>query len=164
MADREDLVGVRGWLAFFVVILAVITPLRATVATYTNLYDDPSLASFYGNAWPMLEALEWALVAAAVVGAWFLAWRLVFVQVWATVRMVIAGIWILSLGFVALEILLVSIVGDIPFGPLVAAVTLDVVRALIFGAIWTTYFLQSKRVAKTYPRHTGREEMAEVFG
>ena len=44
-----------------------------------------------------------------------------------------------------------------------AGASTELVRALIFGGIWTAYFLRSERVANTYARPGEPDALAEVF-
>jgi hypothetical protein len=162
--ENRELRGVEGWLRFFVIVIGVFSPLRMVAMTAVNLYGDPQVAAAYGDLWPMLQAAEWAIVAAAILGCWFMAWRLVRRRVRATVRITIAGIWLLALGTQIADLLMVSLVAAIPLGELAAAMAGDMAKSIGFGLVWTSYFLVSKRVANTYVRNSADEEIAEVFG
>lgn len=160
--DRT-LVGVGGWLAFFVIGLAVLTPLAAVGTTAVNLYGDPAVASAYGDRWAALHAFEWAVVALIVALAWYMTWRLMKVEVWQTVRIVIGGIWTIGVGSVLVEALGVSLIGGLPIDQTVGAVGPELIRPVIYGAIWTAYFLKSERVANTYLRDADPDQLDEVF-
>lgn len=156
--------GVGGWLAFFVLAIAVLTPIGMVVSTAGALYGE-SNAGFETMAyWTTLQAFEWSLAAVTIAGCWFIAWRLLRVQVWRSVQITIAGIWILSLGSLIADFVGVSLITGIPFGMLAEGLGREIVRPLVFGAIWTAYFLRSRRVANTYPRDGDPNEVAEVFG
>lgn len=162
--NDPDGAGVGGWLAFFVLIMAVFTPLAMIVSTASALYGDAA-AGFAGmDYWTTLQVFEWALAAVVIAGCWYIAWRLNRVQVWRTVQVTIAGIWILGLGSLIADFIGVSLITGIPIGLLAEGLGREIVRPLIFGAIWTAYFLRSKRVANTYPRDGDPDEVAEVFG
>jgi hypothetical protein len=158
--DDRDLRGVGGWLAFLVIILAVLTPLRILVSTL-QLYNDPTIAAAFGSRWALIQAIEIGLSVATVLFSWYLAWRLNAVEVWRTVQIVIAGLWILSLGTLAVEVLAVSLLGGLPLGAMLEAMTVEIVRGFVFSGIWTAYLLKSRRVANTYGDR--EEEVAEVF-
>lgn len=166
MSDREEkaLRGVGGWLAVFVVILGVISPIRIIVTTWTSLYGEPDLAPTYGEVWPTLVAFEWTTVAVAVLITCFLAWRLIAVHVWRSVQMVIAGIWALAIGIQLVDAIGVSLIAGIPIANLLPAMGPEVVQPIVFCTVWTAYLLRSKRVANTYPRHAGADRAAEIFG
>jgi hypothetical protein len=158
--DDRYLRGVGGWLAFLVIVLAVLTPLRVLVSTL-QLYGDPEIAAAFGSRWALIQAIEIGLSVATVLFSWYLAWRLNAVEVWRTVQIVIAGLWILSLGTLALEVLAVSLIGGLPLGAMVEATMFEVVRGFVFAGIWTAYLLKSRRVANTYADR--QEDVAEVF-
>jgi hypothetical protein len=162
--ENGELRGVGGWLRFFVIVIGVISPLQMVVMTAINLYRDPQVAAAYGDLWPMLQAAEWSIVAAAILGCWFMVWRLVRRRVRKTVWITIAGIWLLVLGTQLADLLAVSLIAAIPFGELAAAMAGGMAKSIGFGVVWTSYFLVSKRVANTYVRNPADEEMAEVFG
>ena len=159
---HRELAGVGGWLTFFLIIIGVLTPLRAIFETI-GLHTDPEIAAAFGDAWTIIAPLEWALTALQLGILWYMVWRLLKVQVWQTVRVVIAGIWISTLGIPVMEIVAISVFAAFPLEQLFANVAIELVRSLIFGAIWTAYFLRSERVANTYLRQDNPEEMAEVF-
>ena len=159
---HRELAGVGGWLTFFLIGLGVLSPL-IVIAALASLYTDPQVAVSYGDAWPLLEKIEWLLTAVQLGLLWYMAWRLLKVHVWQSVRIVIGGIWVVALGMPMLETMSVCLVGGVPFdaiGPLVIG---EFVRGLIYCAIWTAYFLRSERVANTYLRQENPEAMAEVF-
>jgi hypothetical protein len=163
MYDDRALVGVGGWLAFFVISLTVFTPLAMGAGTAANLYGDPATAVAYGDSWRALETFEWTLSALVVALAWYMAWRLMKVEVWRTVRIVIAGIWLIGVGSVVAEALGVWLVGGMSFDLAVGAIGPELIRPSIYGTIWTAYFLRSQRVANTYVKDADANDMAEVF-
>jgi hypothetical protein len=164
MYDDRTLVGVGGWLAFFVISLAVLTPLALIGGTAANLYGDPAVAAAYGDNWTALQAFEWTLSLLIVALAWYLSWRLMKVEVWQTVRIVIAGIWVIGVGGVVAEAIGVWLIGGISLDLALGAVAPELIRPFIYSAIWTTYFLRSQRVANTYLRDSDPDDIAEVFG
>jgi len=162
--NDPDGAGVGGWLAFFVLVMAAFTPLTMVVTTATTLYGDAAMPLAYADHWAALQIFEWSLAAAVIAGCWFIAWRLVKVQAWRTVRVTIAGIWIIALGSLLAEFLGVALIAGLPLTLLAADLGRELVRPLVFCTVWTAYFLRSKRVANTYPRHPEADEVAEVFG
>ena len=158
--DRT-LVGIGGWLAFFVIIMAVFTPL----ATVMNLVEltQPETSAVFGDRMGTIMGLEIGLGLINVLGAWFLVWRLVKVERWQTVRIVIAGIWILGVGLALVELLLLAFVGGVGTDIVVQGGALVMVRPVIFATLWTAYFLKSERVANTYLRDADPDELDQVF-
>ena len=156
----EGPVGVGGWLGFFVVALGLLSP-GAGLIQMLGLYSDPSIAAAFGTSWPAIQIAEWTLFALAVAGCWYLVWRLLNVQTRSTVKVVIAGIWLISVGGLAADVLVVSLGSGLPLNALLGV---EAVRPIVFCAIWTTYFLVSKRVANTYRDEPEEAELSEVFG
>lgn len=152
-----------GWLALFVAIMAFFSPLSLVAGTASALYGDPAIRSAYPDSvFGAIEIGEWTLVTGGVLGCWFVAYRLMKVQVWRSVQLTVAGIWILGLGLTVCDLILVSVVAGIDIVELAAASTRELGRPLVFGTVWTAYFLRSRRVANTYPRGDGEQD-ASVF-
>jgi hypothetical protein len=164
MDESKDLVGVGGWLATFIVILAVISPIRLLVSTWIDLYGDPGTAAAFEGDWPAIQACEWTIAAVAVAISWFLAWRLIRVHAWSSVRLTIAGIWTLAFGIQLADLIGVSLIGGFPLGDMMQAVVPSLLQPVVFSTVWTTYLLRSRRVANTYPRYGAADELAGVFG
>jgi len=160
---NPDGAGVGGWLALFVLIMAVFTPIGVLISTYGSLYGDPAVAAAYRDSWGAIQLFEWGLALAVIACCWFIAWRLNYVQVWRSVRIAIFGIWVIGLGALVVDFAGIALLAGIPFAQLAGAAGPEFVRSLVFCAIWTTYFLVSKRVANTYPRHADPDEAAAVF-
>ena len=154
--------GIGGWLAFFMIVMALISPVRALV-DMLGLYADPAIAVGYGESWRVIEIAEWTLFGLVIAGSWYLVWRLSSMRTWKTVRIVVAGIWLLSVGGVLAELVLVTAVTGLPVGSLLQEMGFDAARPILFSAVWTAYFLVSKRVANTYSRHPDEDELANVF-
>jgi hypothetical protein len=161
-ADR-DLVGIGGWLAFFVFILALLSPLALVGSLYLNMFADTETAAVIGPSWGALQAAESVATACFVALAWFMAYRLVYVRNRKTVRIVIAGLWLLGIGGVLVDGLLVIVVGGLAFDAVAGAVAAELVRPLISATLWTAYFLISKRVFNTYPEYGDSDELADIF-
>jgi len=156
--------GVAGWLAFFVVVIGLLSPLRILISVYSGLYGDPAAASFFAEVWTRLQAFEWTMAALSIAGCWYIVWRLFNVQRWSTVRVTIVGIWLLGVGLLLVDSLGAALIAGISPGVVMAEIPpQELVQPLIFGSIWTAYFLLSKRVANTYPRHPEHEELREPF-
>jgi hypothetical protein len=162
--NDEGGAGVGGWLAFFVLVMAVFTPGAMVVGTAISLYGDASVAAAYGAQWTALQAFEWTLAALIIAGCWYIAWRLNKVQVWQTVRITIAGIWIIAIGSTIADFAGVSLITGLPIADLMQGSGPELARPFVFSTLWTAYFLRSKRVANTYRRDGDPEAVAEVFG
>lgn len=161
--DDGELRGVGGWLGFFVVVIAIFSPLRILITTYTSLHADPEVALAYGSLWDRLVFVEWIISGSAVLLCWFIAWRLVAHHVWTSVRIAIAGIWMVAVGYRAVEFGLVSLLTGIPIDALMALSVFELIQPLFFGLLWTAYLLRSERVANTYPPASDAAEVAGVF-
>jgi len=154
--------GVGGWLALFVVVMTLFTPVAMVVTTMKSLYEDPAVAAAFGGLWGIIQIYEWSLAAIVALGCWYIAWRLNYVQTWQTVRITIIGIWLVGVGSLLADFVGISLIGGFPIVALAEEAGVGLVRPFVFGAIWTTYFLQSKRVANTYRRDGA--DVARVFG
>jgi len=158
-----ELRGIGGWLAFFLVVMGVFSPLRVAVTLWTNLYEDPQVAAAYGANWPTLELVEWIIAGLTVAGCWFVVGRMILVKNWTSVRIAIVGIWVLAIGTIFVELVAVSWIAGIPMEQLTAGIVLEIARPVFFCLIWTGYLLKSVRVANTYNRDGLAVEAAEVF-
>ncbi len=156
-----ELRGVAGWLTFFILVLAVISPVINSVLVYMALYSEPMVAVVYGDYWPAIQTFEWSVIGIGALIGWFVAYRLYNVHNWLSVQLAIAAVWIISVGLSAVEFFGISWFTGLPPELLVSAVEpQQFVRPFIFGIVWTAYLLKSQRVANTY---RGGEEQAEVF-
>ena len=64
--ETPELKGVAGWLRLFVIILAVISPIRAVVQTAALLQIDPIVEDQLGSKWTIYEGFTWSLTAATI--------------------------------------------------------------------------------------------------
>ena len=164
MADGDrELVGIGGWLAFFVFLIAFLTPLTLIGGLYLNMFADTETAAVFGPKWRTLQVAESVATAFFVGLAWFLAYRLVNVRRRKTVRIVIAGLWLLALGGVLVDAALVIVFGGMDFGLVADSAAPELVRPLLSATLWTAYFLMSKRVFNTYPEHGDSDDLARIF-
>lgn len=161
MANEGEVRGVGGWLVFFILVMAVISPLVSIVQVYRELYgapfagldDDPLLSTS--------RIFAWALVAVTAAIGWFVAWRMIGIHNWTSVKLAIAGIWIVGVGGMVAEYVGVTYISGIPLDALLAETgPRGVIQPFVFGLIWTSYLLKSERVANTY---RGVEQQAEIF-
>lgn len=160
--DNRALRGVGGWLAFFVIVMAVLSPIRIIATTFQVLNDAPTAATF-GGTWPVMRVTIIAVNALAIAGSWFIVWRLNTRPVWQSVRITIAGLWLIGPGIAVLDLFLTSLIGGLPLKVLFAPMIPGMIQPVVSSAIWTAYFLRSERVANTYERPGNGEELAEVF-
>jgi hypothetical protein len=158
-----ELRGIGGWLAFFLVVMGVFSPIRVVATMWTNLYQDPQVAAAYGPAWPTLELVEWIIAGLTIAGCWLVVGRMILVKNWTSVRIMILGIWVLAIGTTFVELIAVSWIAGIPFEQLSAGVVMELARPVFFCLIWTGYLMKSERVANTYNRDGLDQEVAEVF-
>ena len=157
----DELQGVKGWLAVFVAIMAVISPAYSIYTVYSYLYNGPFAAAEGLPIVDQLRTFEWSLVAVATLIGWFVAYRLLAVHNWTSVQIAIAGIWIVSVGGMVAEFAGISMITGFGFGDILGGVGPGaIIRPFIFGLIWTAYLLKSQRVENTY---RGGEEQADVF-
>jgi len=165
MATRDpNLVGVGGWLLFFVIVLAVLSPLRLVVETAMLVGEDAELAAVFGESFDTIVRFEWALAALIIGVFWFLAWRLVKVHVWRSVQITIAGIWLMGPVAGLAEVAAIAMLADLPMAELSAGIGVALLQPTVFCIIWTAYLLKSVRVANTYAKPGHVRDVGEVFG
>lgn len=146
--DDRALRGVGGWLAFFIVTLAIISPLRGLVDLWSlfTVGIPPALA----DRWPLFRAVGVAEVLVSIGIGWFLAYRLVAVQNRSTLSIVIAGLWISSLAVNPLFFAATAFLLKLPVDRMIAAGGLGLLQGVGYSLIWTLYLQHSRRVANTY--------------
>jgi len=165
MATRDpNLVGVGGWLLFFVIVLAVLSPLRLVVETAMLVGEDAEMAAVFGDSFDTIILFEWALAALIIGVFWFLAWRLVKVHVWRSVQIAIAGIWLMGPVAGLAEVALIATMIEVPAGDLSGVIFMALLQPTVFCIIWTAYLLKSERVANTYAKPGHVRDVGEVFG
>jgi hypothetical protein len=162
--NGEGGAGVGGWLAFFVLVMAVFTPAAVIVGAWGELYRglDGGIADTVEG--PTFEVFKWALVALVIAGCWYIAWRLHRVRAWRSVRIAIAGLWIIAIGSTAADLIGISLIAGVPISWLLEGAMAEIVRPLAFAGLWTFYLLRSKRVADTYPREAAPAKPAQALG
>lgn len=148
--EQRELRGVGGWLGFLVFILAITTPIQILIETKAAVTHAAIMAQLLGPNVPTYVQFSWALAAASVVGAIYLAYRLVAVHRRSTVGIVIVGLWCLYLLPAAID----AVVTWLLFPKTAGSMLLDALgssaKGVIWATIWTTYLKASKRVANTY--------------
>jgi hypothetical protein len=161
MAYEGEVRGVGGWLVFFILVMAAISPLISIVQVYSELYGAPFAGLDDDPLLSMSRTFAWALVAVTTAIGWFVAYRLISVHNWTSVKLAIAGIWLVGVGGMVAEYVGVTFISGMPLDALLAETgPRGVIQPFIFGLIWTSYLLKSERVANTY---RGAEEQAEIF-
>lgn len=152
-ATRYDLVGVHGWLFFFVVLLMVLSPLQMITQTAKNLSTAtvavPLIVDLPG--WHAYEIATWVSVAAYCAGMIWAAWGLMKYRVPASVRVTIYVVWAVPVLSAVVDAYLAStFLGADPSSILDPSVIGKTVGSLVWAAIWTVYFKLSRRVRNTY--------------
>jgi hypothetical protein len=160
--DDGELRGIGGWLAFFLITLGVITPLR-TVFAVASLTADSQIAANLGELRMPVLAFEWSLAAFSIAAAGVAVWHFFNVQHWRTVRFAIGVLWLFAALSLVVEPLGVSLLTGVALGEIISGAPAEFIQPLIYSSIWTAYLLKSERVANTYPRAGGGGEVAEVF-
>ena len=139
---KDALVGVRGWLLFFVITLVIFTPLLViyqTISGITEVRQIPDIG-YYKQA-----AIGFYLVA-AVIGIYSLYTG---VQLWCINKGAVKNAKI----FLIVQAVVSIIVGVVVIGidPQGATLMLKpVVQSIVYGTIWYLFLCKSKRVQSTY--------------
>lgn len=151
--------GIGGWLAFFILTLAVFGPLSNAAAIW-GLYAAPAPPGM-ADRWPLFRAVSAgeAVLSSAIV--LFVAWRLYARHNPASVRIAVVGLWVPTLVIAPVSLLLVSAVLRVPLSTVLASGGLALIRPVVYSVIWTLYLLNSRRVANTYTAEP--DELEAVF-
>lgn len=163
--DSRALIGIGGWLAFFIFSLIFISPLVTIFSTVSDLYGSSASAIAAGPGWALVQASEWGICACMILACWYLAWRLITKRVWQTIRIVVPCLWILAILPLTLEMLLVAALVPVSLEQFIVLLGGSLIRPTISATIWSAYFLQSKRVENTYERYADESggALADVF-
>ena len=148
--------GVAGWLAVFVTILGLISPIRIMM----------SLLLEFGLPWqfdwdPTLT-FGWTINVLAIGFSIYLAYQLYVQTSWRIVRFVILGLWVLGIGVPLAVWVFAFISTPDQMEGLLGDFLTDMFRGTIFSGVWTLYLLNSKRVRNTYAKSDG-DIIAETF-
>jgi uncharacterized protein DUF2569 len=165
---RHELYGFGGWLLFFVIILAGVTPLVEIVSVYSALYGGQSdfLRPVITN-WSGFSLALWSLVAFECGLFGYTGYRLVRDYRPSTIRLARITIWISGLILPSFGILLTGMFVDYPildtYSLTFAEGPFEIIRPIIWAGIWTLYFAKSERVRITYLTSAEDAELDEVF-
>lgn len=160
MAYDDELRGVGGWLAFFLVTLGIFTPGFIVITTLTGFADrDWQIAA---QMFPMLPVVDYICSAVTIALCWFAVYRFLRVYNWNTVRIGIATLWAVVFINVVVSSFAVTSITGVPFSLLMEqAGPALFIRPLVYAGVWTAFLLNSVRVRNTYGQND--EETAEVF-
>lgn len=166
MDGKKELKGVGGWLAFLVISMGILSPLRTLGGYYRDVILTERANSLSGI--PVWETYKWVVLALVVVSAvLFLlaAYRLWKQPVWRSVRFAIMAMWLACTGMDVIGMMVLYFVFGADFAKMVWYDGMgQVFQGMIYPAIWTIYLLKSKRVRNTYRKVTDMEELAQTFG
>lgn len=165
-AKAAELKGVGGWLAFLVISLGVLSPLRTLYGYFRDVVLTEQDMGLAGN--PVWETYTTIVLVLVVIGCllFFLAaYRLYRQHVWRSVRFAIMAMWVACTGMDVIGMVALYVV----FGGEFAVTALqnvrgELIKGLVFPTIWTLYLLKSRRVRNTYRRETEMEELARHLG
>ena len=159
--DRRSLTGIGGWLAFFIITLGL-------NALASLLLAAMAAVALFGGATAPLGGSAYAVVLLLLAlvrtgGYAFLVWLMNWRQVDTTPRRVIIGLWVLALGLACIDVTAALLLTEVDARSLGYALGVDLVRPLIYAALWTAYLLRSERVANTYTADDPDRQLAVVF-
>jgi Protein of unknown function (DUF2569). len=166
MAEKTELKGVGGWLAFLVLSMALLSPARTLYGYYRDVVVTERNMGLAGN--PVWETYTTIVLILVVIGCllFFLAaYRLYRQHVWRSVRFAIVAMWVACTGMDAIGMVALYFVFGGEFAVMIFQnVTGELIKGLVYPAIWTLYLLKSRRVRNTYRRETDMEELARHLG
>ncbi len=153
--------GVGGWLAFLIVALMVIGPLRNLVEAVNSFADaesqHPNLASV--EKWKDFKSAAWMVIFACCALSFVAGWRL-----WKSVDFdaVVFAKWAIWISGPAGAFVLGAFLPWMMFGSANPDESFwgAFLGGIVFAVIWTTYLSKSKRVEQTYT--VGRTQRDET--
>ena len=152
-APTADLRGVGGWLAFFLISLSLLSPLRAYEdLTRTFFEAEGATAGLVSSPlWRTYKTILWSALGAQVGLSWIAGWLLVTTTRRGSVRWTIGLLWSVTLVLPLLTFFAVSSM----LGPKMGAAQAEtaivtMVAGSVWAAVWTAYLLRSRRVKNTY--------------
>jgi len=154
--------GVSGWLGAFVVMIGIFTPLNIALGLW-SMYGDPTRHFLTPTMWTNLQLLVWTVSIATVAICWYLCWLLNNRQAWRTVPITIGLYWLVVLANLTGKVVGVAYVLGLPLAYLMDTVGIRDALSLALAVAVTLYFLLSKRVKLTYPRHPQDDAMRQTF-
>lgn len=153
MSKKDELYGVRGWLALLVVGMCILGPLIAIGETSSNLHAAERESAHLANLplWVNYKQAMWRLIALICGILIFGGWSLWKHYQSSSVYIAITCLWVANI---------IAVVGDYAItssilGADIAASSTNeyvgmTIRALVAPTVWTLYLLNSKRVQNTY--------------
>ena len=157
--EGRRLVGVKGWLTVFVVTLVLSGLVSLIVRLHAKGTTSPFITVRPGWSWYL--ALQWMLALGRAGGFTFVAWLLYERQVPTTPRTSILCLWTLALAPALADFVGVTVLLGIDPAAAATAVGAQLIRPLVYAAVWTLYLRRSRRVRYTYADES--EELAAVF-
>ena len=158
----SELQGTKGWLAFLIFTLGILSPIRTIAQTGQNIELVQTVSSALGPNTETYITISWIITVATIVACLYLACILTMIHRWSTVRIAIIGFWSVALLPTGLDLVAAAILFPSLAGSAFPDVLIDVSKSSIWATIWTAYLLRSKRVANTYIRNPS--ETVRIFG
>jgi hypothetical protein len=152
MENANSVAGVRGWLAFLVVLVGVLTPLAQMGSLVALFNAAPVLRPVFGENWESYLVITSIIIGMKIIICLLVARALIWQKVASTPRFAIAGLWIVYCLFGMLSLAIFGVLNPKPF-PITAGAS-RLIWPLIICVIATAYLLRSKRVANTYMSET----------
>lgn len=166
VAKETVLKGVGGWLAFLVISMAVLSPVRTCFGYYRDIVLTEQNLNLSGNpVWETYTTIVLVLVVTACALFFLAAYRLYRQHVWRSVRFAIIAMWMACTGMDVIGMVLLYFIFGGEFVSMAWKSGMgEVIKGLVYPAVWTLYLLKSQRVRNTYRKETDMEELARHFG
>lgn len=161
-ADSTELQGIGGWLAFLIVILGLVTPLRIILMATVSNKEIMEVADLLGSGSETYVTFNWVVCALSALVSIAVAIRLANVHRWSSVKICIAGLWGMAVLPGLSDLAMSAILFPKLAGGALPDVALGIGQSSISATLWTAYLLRSKRVANTYIRDLS--DTQRIFG
>lgn len=151
--SREDLYGVGGWLVFFLITLAVVTPITVLGGTALNISETERLYPGIINhaPWKNYKIVTWAAALTAAGSYCWCGWVMRKQHIPSSVNTAIICMWVVPISVLCVDVIAADYFLKItPTEMLGSEALASLVKVFIYATIWTLYLKLSKRVRNTY--------------
>lgn len=152
-AKNAHLIGVHGWLFFFVLTLMVFSPLRTLGETARNISDVerayPTIVDL--AEWGNYKTAIWIAVLGYSIALVWAGWSLKRHLIPSSVSAAIAVMWICPIALIAIDMYAaMAFLGMEALDYFSTEIIVGMIGWLVYAGVWTAYLKLSRRVKNTY--------------
>lgn len=152
-AKNAHLIGVRGWLFFFILTLMVFGPLRTLGETARNISDVerayPTIVDL--AQWGHYKTAIWIAVLGYCIAIIWAGWSLKRHLIPSSVSAAIAVMWICPIALIAIDMYAAMAFLEMKASDYFSKeIIAGMIGGLVYAGVWTAYLKLSRRVKNTY--------------